>query len=112
MIRKFLALVVGMAALSLTVAPAADEEKKTLTGTLVCGKCKLSETDKCSHVLLVKEKGKKDEVKYYLVDKGAKEKYHPRVCRKDEEGVKVTGKIVEKEMKKYIEEPKVEFKKS
>jgi hypothetical protein len=53
----------------------------------------------------VKEGDKK--VTYYLVDKGNKEKYHP--CTEDKKAV-VTGKVVEKDKKMYIEDAKVEVK--
>ena len=84
-------------------------EKKTLEGTLTCTKCALGETKTCGHALIVKEGDKK--VTYYIADKGGKEPYHKECCTKDVEGVKVTGKVVEKDKKKTIEEPKVEFKK-
>lgn len=117
MSRSLSALVVGLFAV--TVFAVADDKKpgevKSLKGTLVCGKCKLGETAKCSHVLLVKEKGKTEEVKYYLNDKGAKEPFHGKVCQADVEGVKVKGKVVEKEeggkKKLTVNEPKVEFPK-
>jgi hypothetical protein len=118
MMRKFLALFVGVAALALATGAGAEEKKKddkktekagtkTLEGTLVCGKCKLGETDSCSQVLLVKDGDK--EVKYFLNDKGGKEKYHGKICKADKEA-KVTGKVVEKDGKKTIDSPKVEFK--
>ena len=60
MLRKLFVLVVGVAALALATWVSADDNKgakKTLEGTLVCGKCKLSETEKSSNVLIVKESG-------------------------------------------------------
>ena len=105
MLRLILALVVGFGALSL-VAVADDKEKK-LEGKLVCTKCKLGETDKCGHALIVKE-GDKD-VTYYLKDKEVMKKYHSKVCQEDKDAT-VTGKVTEKDGKKYIEEPKVEIK--
>ena|SRR5437764_10558639 len=97
MLRLILALVVGFGALSL-VAVADDKEKK-LEGKLVCTKCKLGETDKCGHALIVKE-GDKD-VTYYLKDKEVMKKYHSKVCQEDKDAT-VTGKIEEKDGKKYI----------
>jgi hypothetical protein len=90
MLRNLFALVVGVVALSLAAGVSAQEkkkgEKKTLEGKLVCGKCKLSEAEKCANVLLVSKDGK--EVKYWLKDKGKAEKYHK--CTGEKE-VKVTG---------------------
>jgi Family of unknown function (DUF6370) len=109
MLKVFLSLVLGLAAAAyLATAGAQDkkDEKKTLEGKLVCSKCKLSETDACGNALLVKEGDK--EVKYYFKDKGKEESYHK--CSGEKE-VKVTGKVSEKDGKKYIEEAKVEDKK-
>ena len=106
MIRKLMAAFVGVAALALVASNlTADDtkpEKKTLEGKLVCGKCKLSETDACSNVLVVKDGDK--EVKYYIKDKGKGEKYHKCSGEKD---ATVSGKVVEKDGKKYIEGAKV-----
>lgn len=110
MLRIALAAVLGIAVITLsgvntTTANAQDkkDEKKTLEGKLVCGKCKLSETDACSNVLIVKDGDK--EIKYYLTDKGKGEGYHK--CS-GEVAVKVTGKVVEKDKKMTIEGAKVE----
>ncbi len=83
-------------------------ETKTLKGTLTCTKCALKETKACGHALIVKQDGK--EIKYYLVDKGGKEPYHGAVCQEDKPAT-VTGKVVEKNNKHYIEAPKVEVQK-
>lgn len=109
MLRIALALALGFAAV--TVSFAADEKKpetKKLEGKLTCTKCSLSETKACGHALVVKE-GEK-EIKYYLNDKGGKEDYHGKCCQEPVDAT-VTGKIVEKDGKKTIDEPKVEIKK-
>ena len=112
MLRIALAVVLGLGAVTLSglgSAVADDKpEKKTLEGTLTCTKCALGETKACGHALIVKEGDKK--VNYYLVDKGGKEPYHKHCCTADKEGVKVTGKVSEKDGKKIIEDPKVEVK--
>ena len=110
MLRYVLAAALGVAVLGLTAVVADDkkDEKKTLEGTLVCTKCSLGETKACGHALIVKEGDKK--VNYYLVDKGGKEPYHKNCCTEDVPA-KVTGKVVEKDGKKTIEDPKVEIKK-
>lgn len=106
MMRKLFALVVGVAALTLAAGVSADDakgEKKTLEGKMVCGKCKLSEAEKCANVLVVEKDGK--EVKYWLKDKGKAEKYHKCVGEKE---VKVTGivkEVEEKGEKKMVIEP-------
>ncbi len=70
---------------------------------MVCTKCKLSETPDCGNAVVVKEGDK--EVTYMIKDKGKGETYHK--CS-GEKAVKVTGKVTEKDGKKYIEEAKVE----
>jgi hypothetical protein len=112
MLRVALALALGFAAVTLAGSISdvrADDKKETkkLEGKLTCTKCALGETDKCGHALLVKEGGK--EVKYYLNDKGGKEPYHGKCCKKDVDAT-VTGKVVEKDKKKHIENPKVTIK--
>jgi hypothetical protein len=83
---------------------AQSEEKKekkevTLKGTIVCAKCKLKETDKCTTAIQVKEGDK--EVTYYLDDKGRTEEYHEKICTGPAKG-SVTGVVSEKDKKKYI----------
>lgn len=96
-------------------ATAADEKKPAaketkVTGTLVCGKCKLNETKACSNVLVVKEKDK--EVKYYLTDKGNDESYHEEVCGGGElKGTSATGVVTEKDGKKMLKVSKLELPK-
>lgn len=96
-----------------TASPvAAGEPTKDvkLTGTLVCGKCHLKSTAKCSNVLQVKEGDKV--VNHLLEDKGNGEPYHEDVCGGDKvEGVTVTGIVTEKDGKKSIKPTKVELKK-
>ncbi|MBA4190967.1 MAG: hypothetical protein C0467_23525 [Planctomycetaceae bacterium] len=89
----------------------ADPAKEVkLTGTLVCGKCSLKATAKCSNVLQVKDGDKV--VNYFLEDKGNGEPYHEGVCGGDKvEGVTVTGTVTEKDGKKSIKPTKVETKK-
>lgn len=106
MMKKLLGLLVACAAVAFLASAGADDkkdEKKTLEGKMVCTKCKLSETPDCGNAVVVKEGDK--EVTYYIKDTGKKEKYHK--CS-GEQAVKVTGKVTEKDGKKYIEEAKVE----
>jgi hypothetical protein len=113
--RTALSMLLGVAivfALTLNVKSEekADKEVK-LTGKLVCGKCALKETDDCSNVVQVKEGDKT--VNYYIKDEGKKETYHKNICTagKDGKAVTVTGKVSEKDGKKWITGAKVEFDK-
>ena len=110
MSRKLFLALAGMVAFLMVPAFADDkkDDKKEikLEGTMVCGKCKLSETDKCSNVVQVKDGDKT--VSYYLKDDGAKASYHGDCCKKDAK-VKVTGgTVTEKDGKKWLEGAKVE----
>ncbi|MFO0804902.1 MAG: hypothetical protein U0791_17480 [Gemmataceae bacterium] len=87
--------------------PAAKEVK--LTGTLVCGACKLNESKKCTNVLQVKDKDKT--INYWLTDKGNDEPYHEKVCGGGElKDVTVTGVVTEKDGKKTVKASKVDVK--
>lgn len=89
----------------------ADDKKETkLTGSLVCGKCLLKQTPKCSNVLQVKEGDKT--VNYFLDDKAQGESYHEGVCGGDKiENVTVIGTVTEKDGKKSVKPTKVELPK-
>jgi hypothetical protein len=88
-----LVLVIG------SVSLAEEKKEVTLKGTIVCAKCKLKETDKCTTAIQVKEGDK--EVTYYLDDKGNKEEYHEKICTGPAKG-SVTGVVAEKDKKKFI----------
>lgn len=111
MLRYALALALGFSVVAVSQVTVTAQDKKsdakvtTLEGKLVCTKCKLSETDACGNALQVKKDGKV--VTYYISDKGKAEKYHK--CS-GEADAKVTGKVVEKDKKMYIEDAKVEKK--
>lgn len=90
--------------------PAEPAKEVKLTGTMMCGKCSLKATPKCSNALQVKEGDK--EVTYFLDDKGSAEEYHDGVCGDGKiEGVTVTGTVSEKDGKKWIKASKVELPK-
>jgi hypothetical protein len=64
---------------------------------------------KCTNVVQVKE-GEKT-VTYYLKDEGNGESYHEDVCGGGVKNVTVTGKVREKDGKKWVKPTKVETKK-
>ena len=88
----------------------ADEKKEvTLKGTILCAKCVLKETPKCTTAIQVKE-GEKS-ITYYFDDKGAKEDYHENVCGGDKKEGTVVGVVSDKDGKKWIKPSKVEYAK-
>ena len=90
--------------------PKAEVKEVKLTGTLVCGSCKLNESKKCANVLQVKEKDKV--INYWLTDKASDEAYHEKICGGGElKDVTVTGVVTEKDGKKMVKASKVDVKK-
>jgi hypothetical protein len=112
MIRTILTLAIVAAAGMLVGVGRAEEPAKEvkLTGTMMCGKCSLKMTTKCSNALQVKEGDKL--VNYFIDDKGNGETYHEAVCGDGKvEGVTVTGTVTEKDGKKWIKATKVDVPK-
>ena len=108
------AVVTSLLALALigavVVGNSAAQDKKEVTkkGSLLCPKCELNEAAKCGNALKVKEDGK--DVIYYLLDNGAKEKYHKDICS-GPKAATVVGVVSEKDKKMFIKPSKVEFDK-
>lgn len=107
------AVAVAVGAWAFATAEDKKEDKKDevkLTGTLMCGKCSLKLTPKCSNALQVKDGDKT--VNYFLDDKGSDEAYHDDVCGDGKvEGVTVTGTVTEKDGKKWVKVTKFELPK-
>jgi len=78
----------------------------TLTGTMVCAKCKLHEADKCQNVLQVDKDGKT--VNYYLTQNKVSKDFHSNICQNDGEKVTVTGTVKEKGEKEMLVASKIE----
>lgn len=76
-----LAGAIGLFMLALALPTLADEKDKemTITGDAKCGKCALSETEKCQNVIQVEKEGKK--TSYYLVENDASKAFHKNVCK-------------------------------
>jgi len=107
MIRSLFACLIGALALSISPLTAADEKEPVVReGTLVCGKCKLKETEACSNVLVVLDKDKK-ETKFYIKDDGKAAEYH--VCSGAKAAKSTGGKVTEKDGKKTLEGAKIEL---
>jgi hypothetical protein len=78
----------------------------TLSGTMVCAKCKLHQADKCQNVLQVEKDGKT--VNYYLTENKVSKDFHSNICQNDGEKVTVTGKVKEKGGKEIMSASKIE----
>jgi len=97
-------LAIALAAVAAIVAPvpAADEEV-TVTGTIMCAKCVLNKADAtaCQDVLVAADK-----TEYYLVKNAVTGKYG-HACKSEKSAV-VTGTVIDRDGKKWIEASKIE----
>lgn len=104
---KKLLLTLAAGVLAVSLAPAAlAAGKVTLSGTLVCAKCKLHETTDCQNVLQVDQNGKT--VNYYLAQNKTSKAFHDNICQNDGEKVTVTGKVASKGGKETMTASKIE----
>ncbi len=110
--KYIIAMLTGFALASLTssVALAEDAKPTTITGDMVCGKCKLHETKKCQNVVQVTEAGKT--VNYYLEHNDVSKAEHQAICSGESKKVSVTGAVAEKDGKKTLTPTKIEAVKS
>lgn len=85
---------------------AADSSETTLTGLMVCGKCKLHITPACQDVVQVEKDGKT--VNYFLAENKVSTDFHPNICQNDGEKVTVTGTVSEKDGQEVVVASKIE----
>ena len=105
--KWFLALAAGVLAATFTARVlAAENTAVTLTGTMVCGKCKLHITKECQDVLQVEKDGKT--VNYFLTMNKVAKDFHPNICQNDGEKVTVTGTVKEKGGKEILSASTIE----
>lgn len=101
-------MLLGLAVVfALVVGIRADDEEKTLKGSITCAKCDLKKADKCATVIVVKDGDK--EIVYYFDEKGHKDN-HKAICTDPKKG-SVKGKVSEKDGKQIVTVSKVEFDK-
>jgi len=81
----------------------AESEEVTLTGTGMCGKCALKETEKCQNVLKVVEG--ETETTYFMTENMEHGKFF---CRGKTEGLKVVGTVQELDGKMMLTPKSVE----
>lgn len=104
--KIMLIMAAGLFLAAYTPRLAAADEDMTLTGNLVCGKCKLGETKTCQNVLQVEKDGKT--VNYYLTQNKVSKDFHHEICKNDGEKVTVTGTVKEKDGKQTLKATKIE----
>jgi Family of unknown function (DUF6370) len=105
--KFILAVAVGLllAAFTPRLAAADTDKPVTLTGMMVCGKCKLHITKECQNVLQVEKDGKT--INYFLTQNKVSTDFHPNICGTDGEKATVTGTVTEKDGKEILEPSKI-----
>lgn len=100
---RFMAIVLAAFVALVTTSAAGDEKSVTVAGTIMCAKCLLEKSDaaSCQDVLVAENK-----TEYYLVKNELADK-HGHGCKVAKPAV-VTGKVFEKDGKKWIEASKIE----
>jgi hypothetical protein len=106
-LKLTIALLAGLAfAGAAFSALAGDAKETTITGNMVCGKCKLHETKECQNVIQVEKDGKT--VNYYLVKNDVSDAMHEDICHGDTKKVNATGTVEEKDGKQQLTVTKLE----
>jgi hypothetical protein len=89
--------------------PMADKncgQKITVTGDMVCGKCKLHISDACQNIVQVEKDGQT--VNYYLTDNETAKASHGDICSGSSKKVTATGAVEEKDGKQILTACKIE----
>jgi hypothetical protein len=89
----------------LLAADAAGKEV-AITGSMVCGKCKLHDTKSCQNVIQVEKDGKT--VNYYLAQNDTAKACHKDICGGEAEKVTATGTVEEKDGKMLLTASRIE----
>lgn len=104
--KLFPSLAAGFMAATLTLAALADDTNEvTLTGMMVCGKCKLHITKKCQNVLQVEQNG--TNCNYFLTQNQVSKDFHSNICTTDGEKATVTGTVKEKDNQEVLTASKI-----
>ena len=101
----FLMLAAGFLAITLTSCTTPKSSEVTLTGNMVCGKCKLHITKECQNVLQVQQNGAT--VNYFLVMNDVSKDFHDNICKNDGEQATVTGIVKEKDGQEILTPTKI-----
>lgn len=102
----FLTLAAGFLMATLALRALADDSKDvTLTGMMVCAKCKLHITKTCQNVLQVESNG--TNVNYFLTQNKVSKDFHSNICGNDGEKATVTGTVKEKGGKEILTATKI-----
>ena len=104
--KMLLTFVAGLLAIALTSCSTTRQSNEvTLTGLMVCGKCKLHITKECQNVLQVQQGGQT--VNYFLVMNDVSQDFHDNICKNDGEQTTVTGTVEEKDGQEILTPTKI-----
>jgi hypothetical protein len=81
-------------------------QKVTVTGDMVCAKCKLHLADQCQSVIQVEKDGQT--VNYYLADNETAKASHGDICNGSSKKMTATGAVEEKDGKMILTACKIE----
>jgi hypothetical protein len=84
-----------LAAILTSCSTSHPSDQVTMTGTMVCAKCKLHVATSCQNVLQVDQGGQT--VNYFLVQNDVSKNFHNNICMNDGEKATVTGTVEEKD---------------
>ena len=101
-----MALFAGVLLAGIATSAFADDKVVTITGNMVCGKCKLHETASCQNVIQVEKDGKT--TNYYLVKNDVSTAQHDDVCGGESKKMTATGTVEEKDGKQVFTATKLE----
>jgi Family of unknown function (DUF6370) len=105
-IKSLLILAAGILAIGLSSCATSHQSSEvTMTGTMVCGKCKLHQTKECQNVLQVQQDGQT--VNYFLVQNDVSKDFHDNICKNDGEQATVTGTVEEKDGQEVMTASKI-----
>jgi len=82
-------------------------DEVTMTGIMVCGKCKLHQTAVCQNVLQVTDQNG-NTVNYFLTQNDVSKAFHSNICMNDGEKATVTGTVEEKNGQEMMTASKIE----
>lgn len=110
-INRLITLLIGLAMAGFAGRALADDTNTTVTvsGNMVCAKCKLHLTTTCQNVVQVDKDG--TTVNYFLVNNDVSNGKHEDICMTDGEKVTATGTVETKDGKLTLTPTKIDVSK-
>jgi len=83
-----------------------QSDEVTMTGTMVCAKCKMHVAKDCQNVLQVTDQNGTS-VNYFLAQNKVSKDFHSNICMNDGEKATVTGTVKEKDGQEVLTPSKI-----